>query len=155
MRRPKPFYRKQTKSWYVQIGKKQINLGKDEGEAWKAYDRLTAKQQQPEPSSDETINRIFNRYLVWCRRLCGLFRFGARSPILLFLLNLFSSCLCFVNATLRCVYHLSNLLLIAWRQIRLRQEPPFPSYPLRLTLLHLLFVAEVTDNTNAHGLPNL
>ena len=30
MREPKPFFRKQTRTWYVQIGKKQHNLGPDE-----------------------------------------------------------------------------------------------------------------------------
>ena len=36
-RQPKPFFRKQTQSWYVQLGKRQIPLGKDEDEAWKQY----------------------------------------------------------------------------------------------------------------------
>lgn len=30
MRQPEPFYRSQTKSWYVQLGKKQHRLGRDE-----------------------------------------------------------------------------------------------------------------------------
>jgi hypothetical protein len=29
MKFPKPFFRKQTQSWYVQLGKKQHNLGPD------------------------------------------------------------------------------------------------------------------------------
>ena len=42
MRQPKPFFRKQTRSWYVQIGKKQVPLGKDEKAAWDKYHQIMA-----------------------------------------------------------------------------------------------------------------
>jgi hypothetical protein len=37
MRQPKPSFRKQTKSWYVQIDGKQINLGTRKRDAWNKY----------------------------------------------------------------------------------------------------------------------
>jgi hypothetical protein len=49
MRRPKPFFRKQTQTWYVQIGRRQINLGRDEKEAFKQYHALMLGSQEPSP----------------------------------------------------------------------------------------------------------
>jgi integrase len=40
MRRPKPFFRSQTQSWYVQFGRQQINLGPDEKAAYAQYDQM-------------------------------------------------------------------------------------------------------------------
>ena len=45
MREPKPFFRKQTGTWYVQIGKKQHNLGPDEQVAKQKYHALMAGRQ--------------------------------------------------------------------------------------------------------------
>ncbi len=47
----KPFFRKQTKTWYVQIGKQQRNLGPDEGTAKEKYGHLIAGSQ---PVNDKT-----------------------------------------------------------------------------------------------------
>jgi hypothetical protein len=44
MRRPKPFFRKFTSTWYVQIGKQQVNLGPDEKAAWSKYHQLMLGQ---------------------------------------------------------------------------------------------------------------
>jgi integrase len=41
-RRPEPFFRTQTRSWYVQIGSRQIALGRDRQAAWAKYDELMA-----------------------------------------------------------------------------------------------------------------
>ena len=46
MREPKPFFRKQTQSWYVQFGKKQINLSQDKEKAWDTYHKLMTKRQR-------------------------------------------------------------------------------------------------------------
>src|SRR5436853_2946659 len=51
MREPKPFFRNQTRSWYVQIGKKQHNLGPDEQVAKQKYHALMAGRQ---PVTDDT-----------------------------------------------------------------------------------------------------
>ncbi|HEY1785186.1 MAG TPA: hypothetical protein VGG30_06535 [Pirellulales bacterium] len=50
MRQPKPFFRKQTQSWYVQLNGKQINLGKNEAEALKKYHFLMAEKQEASPA---------------------------------------------------------------------------------------------------------
>jgi hypothetical protein len=34
-KRPEPFWREQTRCFYVQLGKKQVRLSPDEGEAWR------------------------------------------------------------------------------------------------------------------------
>ena len=34
---PKPFYRPARRLWYVQIGKKQVNVGPEKGVAFQRY----------------------------------------------------------------------------------------------------------------------
>ena len=41
-RRPAPFWREQTRCWYVQLGKKQIRLSPDEEDAFRLYHELMA-----------------------------------------------------------------------------------------------------------------
>jgi len=62
-RRPKPFFRKQTQSWYLQLGKRQIPLGKDEEEAWKQYHAIMAGREQPSPSI--RVVALLDRFLSW------------------------------------------------------------------------------------------
>ncbi len=74
MRQPKPFFRKQTKSWYVQIGKRQINLGKNKKEAWAKYHEIMAEKVDFE-YSQATVAQLLDAYLDWClkRRSQGTF----------------------------------------------------------------------------------
>lgn len=66
MRQPKPFYRKSKQAWYVQIGKRQISLGKDEKQAWKHYHQVMAEN---EPIKDTTtVETLFERYLDWVQK---------------------------------------------------------------------------------------
>lgn len=46
MKRPEPFFRALRGLWYVQFGKKQINLGPDEEQAWAKYHELMALRLQ-------------------------------------------------------------------------------------------------------------
>ena len=46
MLEPKPFFRKQTKPRYVQLDKKQINLGRDKEKAWDKYHELMTERQR-------------------------------------------------------------------------------------------------------------
>jgi hypothetical protein len=63
MREPKPFFRKQTGTWYVQIGKKQHNLGPDEQVAKQKYHALMAGRQ---PVTDETTaSSVSFPFLGW------------------------------------------------------------------------------------------
>ena len=74
MRQPKPFFRKQTRSWYVQVGKRQINLGRHEEEAWAKYHELMASKVDL-TSATATVAQLLDTYLEWCskRRSKGTF----------------------------------------------------------------------------------
>jgi hypothetical protein len=53
MRQPKPFYRRQTRSFYVQLDDSQINLGPDEAEAYRRWHLLMA-------GADESVIAAMN-----------------------------------------------------------------------------------------------
>ena len=63
MRDPKPFFRKQTGTWYVQIGKKQRNLGPDEQVAKQKYHALIAGRQPV--TEDTTVYGVLLQFLGW------------------------------------------------------------------------------------------
>src|SRR3954470_7648199 len=63
MREPKPFVRKQTSTWYVQIGKKQHNLGPDEQVAKQKYHALMAGRQPV--TDDTTVYSVLFQFLGW------------------------------------------------------------------------------------------
>lgn len=64
MRQPKPFFRKFTATWYVQLGRKQINLGKDKKAAFRRYHELMADRGT---ASDQLskVAEVFEEYLEW------------------------------------------------------------------------------------------
>lgn len=67
MRRPQPFFRKDRSLWYVQLNGRQINLGRDEVEAWKEFHRLMMDVAQGQPSALEdsiTARDVFNLFLT-------------------------------------------------------------------------------------------
>lgn len=66
MREPKPFFRRQTGSWYVQVGKKQIPLGKDREEAFREYHQLLAGHSPLPPAVPAA--RVIDEYLMWLSR---------------------------------------------------------------------------------------
>src|SRR5215813_13742373 len=77
MRQPKPFYRKQTRSFYVQIDGSQINLGPDETEAYRRWQLLmsgadesviAAMNESAKPVDKPqaaTVQQLIKRYLGW------------------------------------------------------------------------------------------
>jgi integrase len=70
MRQPKPWYRKQTDSWYVQIGPKQHFLakGKDsEKAAYAAYHRIMAETKPVEPDRLTTA-KVCDLFLGWSEK---------------------------------------------------------------------------------------
>jgi len=67
MRQPKPFFRKQTKSWYVQIGKRQINLGRNKEEAWTKYHEMMSSELDLN-YYDSTVVQLLDSYLDWCEK---------------------------------------------------------------------------------------
>ncbi|HEV3345054.1 MAG TPA: hypothetical protein VG125_32050, partial [Pirellulales bacterium] len=65
-RKPEPFFRTAVGRWYVQIGKKQHNLGADQEAAWKEYYRLMA-EEKPTESSKITFTEVVDRFLKWTK----------------------------------------------------------------------------------------
>jgi hypothetical protein len=82
MRQPKPFFRKQTQSWYIQLGKQQINLGKDEGAAKEKYHELMLKQQRGAAVADGTVVCILRAYWKWLQQERAATTANKRKPIL-------------------------------------------------------------------------
>lgn len=64
MLQPRPFFRKFNASWYVQLGKQQINLGKDEQAAYQKYYELLAKRGRA-TNDFKTVAELLDSYLEW------------------------------------------------------------------------------------------
>ena len=75
-KRPEPFFRQQTQSWYVTLNGKQHPLGKDESEAWRQYYILMANYvREPKPtnrpakvSRDAPVHVLLNAFLGWVKK---------------------------------------------------------------------------------------
>lgn len=65
MRQPKPWYRKSTTSWYVQIGRKQVRLGRDKQAVWTKYHEFMSVTRGAEPEDETTIVSL---YRAWCEK---------------------------------------------------------------------------------------
>ncbi|WP_436717707.1 tyrosine-type recombinase/integrase [Roseiconus lacunae] len=63
-RKPKPFFRKQTKTWYFSTGGRQFNLGRDREIAFKKFYELMADQESL-PTSSSTLYDLSQEYLDW------------------------------------------------------------------------------------------
>tara|TARA_R110002049_G_scaffold309101_2_gene516894 strand:- start:20310 stop:21317 length:1008 start_codon:yes stop_codon:yes gene_type:complete len=64
-RQPKPFFRKQTKSWYCSIGGRQISLGKDRDAAHQKFHELMTDRDAV-TSELVTLYDLSQSYLDWC-----------------------------------------------------------------------------------------
>src|SRR5688572_3556590 len=64
-KKPEPFFRNDRRLWYVQIGKRQYNLGPDESEAWRRYHEFMARP--PEVAADLVVG-VIEGFLEWCQR---------------------------------------------------------------------------------------
>ena len=64
-----PFFRKQTKCWYVWenkgAGRKCIRLAKDKDEAHRLWHE---RQIQDQPVNDTTVSVVVTQFLNWCKR---------------------------------------------------------------------------------------
>jgi integrase len=61
---PEPFFRKSTKSWYVQIDGKQIALGKDRDKAFEKYYAMMLGRQPIQ--ADIRVQEVLGMFLSWC-----------------------------------------------------------------------------------------
>ena len=68
MRTPKPWYRKDRKSWFVTINGQRYNLGRDRV---RAFERFYALMAEPSPSpvvQAESVLAIIDAFLEWTRK---------------------------------------------------------------------------------------
>ena len=71
MRFPKPFFRASKDAWYVQLGKRQVSLGKDRDEAFERYRVILLQErgENPEPAFRRlTVAQVFDLFLDWSSR---------------------------------------------------------------------------------------
>ena len=72
MARPvKPWYRKQNKTWYVELNGKQHNLGKDKKQAEKRFHELMVERDKSEAERARTPDsflacEIADKFIGWC-----------------------------------------------------------------------------------------
>ena len=64
---PKPFFRAPRGVWYVQINKKQHNLGPDRKRAFELYHDLM-RQPQPQRVAADSVVAIIDAFLDWCQK---------------------------------------------------------------------------------------
>ena len=82
MKLPKPWFRKQTQTWYVSIDGRQHNLGKDEAAAKRAYHKLMADEGRDSPVGLFTVRQILGFYWKWLVHNCAESTYSGRKPIL-------------------------------------------------------------------------
>lgn len=63
MRQPKPWFRQQSKRWYLQINGKQVNLGPDRESAFETFHRLMSGQGAAQAGISARC--LVDRYAVW------------------------------------------------------------------------------------------
>ena len=67
---PKPFFKKARGVWYVEIHRKQINLGPDREEAFRKYHELMAEAREPSPADGRSaaLLEIVDAFLDWTQK---------------------------------------------------------------------------------------
>ena len=66
-RQPKPYFRKQTKSWYFSTDGKQHNLGTDRTGAFEKFHEMMLSKDTLK-SSAQTLYELSQAYLDWCEQ---------------------------------------------------------------------------------------
>ena len=61
---PRPFFRKFTQTWYLELGGKQINLGRDKKAAWDEYHSIMTSSRAL-ACLTVTAAQFFEKYLEW------------------------------------------------------------------------------------------
>ncbi len=64
---PKPFFKKSRGVWYVEINRKQINLGSDRDDAFQRYHRLMGSPRE-QPVASDSLAAIIDAFLEWVQR---------------------------------------------------------------------------------------
>jgi integrase len=63
---PKPFFKKSRGLWYVEIDRKQVNLGRDKDEAFRLYHVMMAEPRKRQTPTS-TVLEVIDTYLDWCQ----------------------------------------------------------------------------------------
>ena len=64
---PKPFFKKARGVWYVEINRKQVNLGPDKDEAFRQYHLLMGKPRVQLVSTDSLVS-VIDAFLEWTQK---------------------------------------------------------------------------------------
>lgn len=64
---PKPFFKKHRGVWYVEIDRRQINLGPDKDDAFRRYHQLMARPHEQQAPT-ESVAFITDAFLEWVQR---------------------------------------------------------------------------------------
>jgi len=67
MRIPQPYWRKQARTWYLQLGKKQIGLGRNKKEAFEKYHEIMADRGTAAIHYEKVVP-LFDVYLEWLKQ---------------------------------------------------------------------------------------
>ena len=66
---PKPFFRARRGLWYVQLDGKQVNLGRDQDDAFRRYHELMGRPREvPRQVVGETVLAVLDAFLDWCQK---------------------------------------------------------------------------------------
>ncbi len=66
-RTPKPWWRKERRSWFVMLDGRQVNLGPDRAEAFRRFHQLMS-QPRPKQVARECVLGVIDGYLDWCSK---------------------------------------------------------------------------------------
>ena len=64
---PKPFFKKARGVWYVEIERKQVNLGPDRDEAFRRYYQLMTQPRPTKVAADSVLG-VIDAFLEWCSK---------------------------------------------------------------------------------------
>jgi len=64
---PRPYQRKQTGTWYLQLGKKQIKLARNKKEAFEKYHEIMADRGTAAIHFEKVVP-LFDVYLEWLKQ---------------------------------------------------------------------------------------
>lgn len=67
-RTPKPWWRKDRKSWFVTIVGERYNLGPDKGAAFKLFHELMAQSATERKRTSDSVVTVLDRFLDWTKR---------------------------------------------------------------------------------------
>ena len=69
LRFPKPFYRTARGGWFVQVGGKQVNLGRDREAAFRRYHELMGRPKaDTQPVAADDVLGVLDAFLDWCSK---------------------------------------------------------------------------------------